>query len=300
MKEFGKVGVLMGGQSAEREISLMSGEGVLRALKSRGVDAHKVDVENDIVEVLQQEKFDRVFNILHGPMGEDGTVQGLLEFLNIPYTGAGVLGSAIAMDKARCKLIWQAMGLPTPKFVVLDLANDIEAQIKHLKLPLAIKPVFEGSSVGATKLTDLNNLQEAIESAELYGDILVEEWIEGPEFTIGIVGDTILPSIKIAVPLGFYDYDQKYFVDTTVYSCPSGLSEKEEMQMGLLAKNAYDAVACEGWGRIDIMQDKLGQFYLLENNTTPGMTSSSLVPKAAKVIGWSYEDLVIEVLKQTL
>jgi D-alanine-D-alanine ligase len=300
VKKFGKVGVLMGGLSAEREISLMSGQGVLNALLAQGVDAYGVDVGADIVAVLEKANFDRVFNVLHGPVGEDGTIQGVLEILGIPYTGSGVLGSAIAMDKARTKYIWAGIGLPTPSFVVLDLAQDWISQVAHLTLPFAVKPVIEGSSIGINCVDTLSDLVQAVEEARPYGQVMVENWIKGSEYTVGIVEGQQLPSVRIEVADGFYDYQQKYFVDTTQYTCPSELSDSDEANIQHLARRAFDSLGCQGWGRVDLMRDTGGAFHLLEVNTNTGMASTSLVPKAAKVIGWSYEDLVIAILKQTL
>ena len=300
MSHFGKVGVLMGGNSAEREVSLSSGTGVLQALRAKGVDAHPVDVGDDIVAVLQAGHFDRVFNMLHGRGGEDGTIQGLLEYLNIPYTKPGVLGSAVAMNKGMCKYVWQGAGLPTAPFVLLDLTQPLAPQVSGLKLPLAVKPVFEGSSIGTTKVTALDQLSAAVKAAQLFGDVMVEEWIEGSEYTVGIVGEVVLPSVEICVGEGFYDYHQKYEVNSVHYHCPSRLSPEAESAIQQLAKRANALLECAGWSRVDLMRDQSGAFYLLEINTTTGMTPTSLVPKAAKVIGWSYEDLVIKVLEQTL
>jgi len=298
-KVYGKVALLYGGQTAEREVSLSSGGCILEALRALNIDVHPIDVDKNIISVLQRGKFDRVFNILHGPMGEDGTIQGLLEFMNIPYTGSGVLGSAIAMDKFRTKQIWQASGLPTAAFVRCT-SDDVSA-LAHLKLPLAIKPIFDGSSVGITKLTRLEDFPEAYRLAAQYGEVMAEEWIEGKEFSIGIVGERALSPILIAPKNKFYDYEAKYSdASGTMYLCPAGLSPSDETELKALSLQGFKACACEGWGRMDAMQDHNGQFYLLEMNTTPGMTPTSLLPKMAKVDGWGFEELVERVLAQTL
>lgn len=297
---FGKVAVLMGGQSAEREVSLNSGNGVFNALRSRGINAFKVDVGDDIVEQLQNGRFDRAFNVLHGPVGEDGTINGLLDCLKIPCTGSGVLGAAIAMDKVRSKQIWQAAGLPTPDFMVLD--DDLLPEIvaDNLGFPLAIKPIYQGSSVGVSKVYDINEIIPAFEEARQYGEVMAEQWVEGKELTVGIVGEYTLPSIHIDTSREFYDYDAKYIPGNTEYHCPSGLDDAKESELRSLAFNAYKALGCKGWGRVDFMQDTEGFFYLIDTNTTPGMTATSLLPKAAKQLGWSYDELVIQILEQTL
>lgn len=297
---FGKVAVLMGGNSAEREISLKSGHCVLKALLARGVNAVKVDVGDDLIDVLQKGHFDRVFNVLHGPMGEDGVVNGLLEFLNLPYTGSGVLGAAIAMDKIRTKQIWQAVGLPTPDFMILEDDFIPDEVIENLGFPLAVKPAYEGSSLACTKVYEASQLFPAYEKAAQYGVVMVEQWVEGGEFSVGIVGEHVLPSVCIETPREFYDYDAKYVVDTTEYHCPSNLSDAKEAELRVLAYNAHQSLGCSGWNRVDAMQDLDGSFYLIEANACPGMTETSLVPKMAKQYGWTYEDLVIRVLEQTL
>ena len=299
---FGKVGVLMGGSSAEREISLSSGAGVLKALRSQGVDAHPVDVGEDIIEVLIREKFDRVFNVLHGPEGEDGTIDGLLHFLKIPVTGSGVLGSALAMDKVKTKQIWQSLALPTPKFLLLDLELlKLEENLaKHIGFPMAIKPVYEGSSVGVHKVKKLSEILPAIEDAKKYGPVMAEQWIEGQEYSVPIVGEEALASICIRPEKEFYDYEAKYILKTTQYDCPSGLSEADEKSLGELALKAFKALGCKGWGRVDFMRDQSGMFFLMEVNTTPGMTPTSLLPKGAKQRGWSYDAVVLKILSQTL
>jgi len=294
--------VLFGGLSAEREVSLHSGEQVLEALLEAGVDAHPVDVGHDIVEVLQESKFDRVFNVLHGRGGENGTMQALLEFLNIPYCSSGVTASALAMDKVRTKWIWMANGLPTPKFVFLRSEDDLRDVEKELLLPIAIKPVHEGSSCGVVKVHDYTELKAAYAEATKYHDhVMAEEWVEGGEYTIAIVADEIFPSVKITTPKHeFYDYKSKYIDHSTVYECPSDLTPDEETRLQSLSKHAYDLIGCRGWGRVDVMQSQDGNFSLLEVNTIPGMTETSLVPKAAKVKGLSFPELTVKILETSL
>ena len=300
MKRFGKVGVLMGGFSAEREISLMSGKGVHEALLSLGVDAHAVDVKENLLDVLKKEKFDRVFNILHGTFGEDGRVQALLEFLKIPYTGSGVLASAVAMDKVLSKHIFRDCGISTPDFVVLDISKPIFAQIQALGLPLAIKPVSEGSTIGVSRVANYEELDAAIQEALPYGPMMAEPWITGEEFTVGIIGHEILPSIRIQVAEGFYDYQNKYFSKTNRYHCPSGLNQRSEAEIGQLAFRVFQALKARHWGRVDLIRDGKGKFYVLELNTNPGMTPNSLIPKASSMMGWTYPETVLKVLEQTL
>jgi D-alanine-D-alanine ligase len=300
MKRFGKVGVLMGGFSAEREISLMSGKGVLEALLSLGVDAHGVEVGDDFLQVLKKEKFDRVFNVLHGAFGEDGKVQSILEFLKIPYTGSGVLASAVSMDKVISKQVFQSMDISTPNFVVLDLSKPLFAQLQPLGLPIAIKPISEGSTIGVSRVSNYEELGAAIQKAIPYGPMMAEEWVTGEEFTVGIIGHEILPSIRIQVAEGFYDYQQKYFSKTNRYHCPSGLNQKSEAEIGQLAFRVFQALKARHWGRVDILRNGNGKFYVLELNTAPGMTSTSLIPKASAQMGWSYPETVLKILEQTL
>ncbi len=300
MKKFGKVGVLMGGFSAEKEISLMSGKGVHEALISLGVDAHAVEVKEDLLEVLKREKFDRVFNILHGAFGEDGNVQAILDFLKIPYTGSGVLSSAIAMDKVVSKSIFRDYGIATPLFVVLDLSKPLFAQVQSLGLPIAIKPISGGSTLGVSRVSHYDELDAAIQKALPYGPMMAEQWITGEEFTVGIIGHEILPSIRIQVTEGFYDYQKKYFSKTNRYHCPSGLNQKSEAEIAQLSFRVFQALKTRHWGRIDLLRDGEGKFYVLELNTNPGMTSNSLIPKAAAVMGWSYPETVLKILEQTL
>jgi len=296
----GKVAVLMGGKSAEREISLMSGNGVLKALRSKGVDAYAFDPAQRDVFDLKREGFARCFIALHGRGGEDGTIQGALEVLGIPYTGSGVMGSAIGMDKWRTKMVWIANKLPTPRFRILDEKTNWQSVARELKLPLIVKPANEGSTLGLTKVTSAKQLPEAYElAAKKYRDIaLAEQFIDGPEYTASVLGDEALPLIHIEAPKGNYDYQNKYFSDDTKYHCPSGLPAKKEAELKALTLQAFRAVGCRGWGRVDIMLDKKKKKpWLLEVNTSPGMTGHSLVPMAAKAVGISYEDLCVRILE---
>ena len=296
---FGKVAVLLGGQSAEREISLMSGNGVLKALRSKGVDAHAFDpAERDLFD-LKREGFARCFIALHGRGGEDGTVQGALEVLGLPYTGSGVLGSAIGLDKWRCKMIWLAGGLPTPRYRILSAGDAWDEVARDLGLPLIVKPAREGSTLGLTKVMAATQLSAAYDlAATKYRDLaLAEQFIEGPEYTASIVGDAALPLIRIQAPQGNYDYQNKYFTDDTKYICPCGLDAAKEEALKALALKAFMLTGCSGWGRIDLMLDAKGNPWLLEVNTSPGMTGHSLVPMAARAVGVSYEDLCVKILE---
>ncbi|MBI1942565.1 MAG: D-alanine--D-alanine ligase [Betaproteobacteria bacterium] len=295
---FGKVAVLMGGKSAEREISIMSGTGVLKALCSKGVDAHAFDpAERDLAE-LKREGYARCFMALHGRGGEDGTLQGALEVLGIPYTGSGVLGSALAMDKARTKLVWRASGLPTPSYEPIDAASDFAGVAARLGLPLIVKPVQEGSSIGITKVAAVGGMDEAYTLAVNYApDVIAEKFIDGPEYTASILDDEPLPLIRIEAPEGRYDYQNKYFTDVTKYLCPCGLPAPKEAAIKALALDAFKVVGCSGWGRIDLMLDARSDPWLLEVNTAPGMTGHSLVPMAARAVGISYEELCVKILQ---
>ncbi len=300
--EFGRVAVLMGGTSAEREVSLVSGAAVLAGLQSSDIDAVQVDGIPALLEGLLAKRFDRVFNILHGNKGggEDGVLQGLLESFGIPYTGSGVLGSALAMDKIRTKQVWLSEGLPTPRYVRLQKGDDVIAAARSLGLPVIIKPSCEGSSVGVSRVLKEEELQQAVELAARYaGEMLMEQLIQGQEFSVPVLGEQVLPSIRI-VPAGeYYDYHAKYVADDTAYVCP-GLDGEAEAQMQALVLKAFKAVACSGWGRVDVMRDHQGNNYLLEVNTAPGMTSHSLVPKAAQQLGISFEQLVWRILEDTM
>lgn len=301
VERFGKVAVLFGGTSAEREVSLKSGQAVLDALLGAGVDAHAFDPANVELTELVAAKFQRVLIMLHGRGGEDGTLQGALQQLGIPYTGSGVLGSALCMDKVRSKWIWQALGLPTAEYQVVDkssfnadLCGDILPRLGGI---LMVKPANEGSSIGMAKVSTAAELQEAVTQAFQFDhQVLLERFITGQEFTVSLLGDKTLPSIRMQTPRTFYDYEAKYQSDTTQYFCPSGLDGQRETQLGELARQAFAALDGSGWGRVDFMQDKDGQFYLLEANTVPGMTQKSLVPMAAKQAGMSFTELALEVL----
>ncbi|SME93246.1 D-alanine--D-alanine ligase [Pseudogulbenkiania subflava] len=297
MKQYGKVAVMMGGTSAEREVSLMSGGGVLKALQSQGVDAHAFDPAEKPLAALKDEGFERVFIALHGPFGEDGTLQGALETMGMPYTGCGVMASAIGMDKWRTKLLWQGAGLPIPAFVLLADDSDFAAVEAQLGLPLFVKPATEGSSIGVTKVKQPGELRAAYEEARRYDKLVIAEaFVGGGEYTCAIIGDKALPTIKIEPATEFYDYQAKYFRDDTVYRCPSGLSAEVEQRARELALTAFKVLGGRGWGRVDFLMDEAGGIYLLEVNTSPGMTSHSLVPMAARVEGLSYEELCLAIL----
>lgn len=299
--EFGRVAVLMGGSSSEREVSLDSGANVLAALQARGVDAHAVDGIPALVAELQAKRFDRVFNILHGNRGggEDGVLQGLLEAMGVACTGSGVLGTALAMDKIRSKQVWIALGLHTPGYVQLHPGSDVKAAANRLGLPVILKPACEGSSVGVSRVFSEKDLDAAVALARRYpGDLLMEQLIVGDELTVAILGDRALPSIRI-VPAGeYYDYHAKYVAEDTVYVCP-GLEGQAEEQIRRLALDAHRALGCSGWSRVDVMRDRAGRFFLLEVNTAPGMTSHSLVPKAAAEIGIDFETLCWLILESS-
>ena len=300
---FGRVAVLMGGTSSEREVSLDSGRNVLEALRARGVDAHAVDGIPALAVALMQRQFDRVFNILHGNNGggEDGVLQGLLEALGVPYTGSGVLGSALSMDKIRTKQVWLSLGLPTPRYARLSKGDDVHAAARAIGLPVIVKPACEGSSVGVSRVFTDADLDDAVALAEKYpGELLVEQMIVGDELTVGILGDIALPSIRI-VPKGqWYDYHAKYVAEDTQYLCP-GLEGADEDEIRRIALAAFVAAGCGGWGRVDVMRDRSsGQFHLLEVNTAPGMTSHSLVPKAARQMGVGFEELCWRILEMTV
>lgn len=293
--DFGKVAVLFGGTSAEREISLKSGSRVLAVLKSQGVDAYAFDPAERKLDELAG--FDRAFIALHGRHGEDGTIQGALELMRIPYTGSGVMASAVGMDKWRTKLLWRSVGLRIPEFVMLDANSDFSAVEEQLGLPLFVKPACEGSSIGVTKVRQPGELRAAyLEAAKHDSLVIAEKGVLGGEYTASILGDEALPIIKIEPATDFYDYEAKYFRDDTAYRCPCGLPEARELEIRAQALEAFRVLGCRGWGRVDFLMDEEGNAYMLEVNTSPGMTDHSLVPMAARVAGISYDQLVLRVL----
>ncbi len=301
MDDFGKVAVLMGGWSAEREVSLNSGRAVLAALQKQGVDAHGIDVNRNIHEQLASSKFDRVFNILHGRGGEDGVIQGVLDVLQLPYTGSGVLGSALSMDKLLTKQLWHGVGLPTPEYRILETAADCQEAVESLGLPLMIKPVLEGSSIGISKVTEADDMLAAWTRAnDCVGHVIAEKFVTGQEYTAAILGERVLPMIRLETPRDFYDYKAKYDDSGTQYHCPCGLSDEQEHELGELVLKAFKTTHAKGWGRVDFMLDEFEQPWLIEVNTVPGMTDHSLVPMAAKQAGIDFEALVIEILRGTL
>ena len=297
--KFGKVAVMLGGKSAEREISLMSGHAVLAALREKGVDAHAFDpAEHDLAH-LKTEGFERVFLILHGRGGEDGTMQGLLELFDLPYTGSGVMASALGMDKWRTKLIWQATGIPTAPFAMLDENTDFDRVVEELGLPLFVKPASEGSSIGVTKVKQAGELAEAYRAAAKYDKlVMAERFVAGREVQFPVLGDRVLPSIRVETPCEFYDYQAKYFRDDTVYHCP-GLPADQEAKLAEIVLRAFRVLGCGGWGRVDVILADDGTPYFLEVNTAPGMTSHSLVPMAARAAGMSFDELCLRILELT-
>jgi D-alanine-D-alanine ligase len=299
--EFGRVALLLGGSSTEREISLLSGNAVLAALKRRGIDAHPFDPAERPLADLQRERYARAWIALHGPGGEDGTLQGALEFLGIPYTGSGVMGSAIGMDKLRTKRLAQSIAVPTADFVVLRTVADIELAAEKLGLPMIVKPATQGSSVGMSRVTERSGLAAAFEAATRVDNVaFAEPWITGGEYTVALLQGQALPSIRIETPREFYDYEAKYLRNDTQYHCPSGLSAQAEGHLASLARAAFDACGAEGWGRVDFMMDKTGRPLLLEINTIPGMTDHSLVPMAARAAGMDFDELAWRVLETSL
>lgn len=300
-KSFGRVAVLFGGKSSEREVSLKSGRAVLDALQSAGVDAFGIDVGDDFLQRLVSERIDRAFIVLHGRGGEDGTMQGLLECLEIPYTGSGVLASALAMDKLRTKQVWQSLGLPTPRHAVPGSESDCISAATELGFPLIVKPAHEGSSIGMAKVTSVEELLDAWKAASTYdSQVLVEQWIQGPEFTVACLRDQILPAIGLGTPHSFYDYDAKYLASDTQYRIPCGLDAAKEQELQQLTARACEAIGISGWGRTDVMQDAEGNFWLLEVNTVPGMTDHSLVPMAARAAGLDFQQLVLAILADSV
>lgn len=296
-RDFGKVAVLMGGPSSERKVSLMSGTGVVKALKERGVDAHAFDpAERDLFD-LKREGFGRVFIALHGRFGEDGTVQGALEVMKLPYTGSGVMASALAMDKWRTKMIWQSAGIPTPRYRILNGGSDWHAVAQDLGLPLIVKPGREGSTIGLTKVTSTVQLGAAYELAAKHDPLVIaEEFVEGKELTVSVLGERALPIVRIEAPQGNYDYENKYFTDDTKYHCPAGIDAAIETRIQADTMKAFRLLGCRGWGRADVMLRADGSYSFLEINTAPGMTGHSLVPIAARADGIEYPDLCVEIL----
>lgn len=300
-KAFGRVAVLYGGKSAEREVSLKSGAAVIDALTTAGVDVVAIDVGDDLLDRLQHEKIDRAFIILHGRGGEDGSMQGLLECLGIPYTGSGILASALAMDKLRTKQVWQSLGIPTPRHAVLASESDCLQASTELGFPLIVKPAHEGSSIGMAKVNSAQELVAAWQDAARYdSQVLVEQWIHGPEFTVAVLRGQVLPPIALGTPHVFYDYDAKYIANDTQYRIPCGLDSVKEQELIDLTARACDAIGIEGWGRLDVMQDEQGRFWLLEVNTAPGMTDHSLVPMAARAAGLDFQQLVLAILAESV
>lgn len=296
----GKVAVLLGGRSAEREVSLQSGHAVLAALRSRDVDAHAFDPAEQSLEALKQQHFDKAFIALHGRFGEDGTIQGVLEWLGLPYTGSGVMASALAMDKWRTKLVWQAAGIQSPRYAMLDANSDFDAVAQLLGLPLIVKPAREGSTIGLTKVLRKEDVAAAYRLAAQHDAlVLAEEFIAGQELTVAILGEQSLPVVRIEVAGDLYDYHAKYISNDTKYFCPSGLPVGLESEIQAQALRAYQILGCQGWGRVDLILTPDNRFYFLEANTSPGMTSHSLVPMAARTAGISFEDLVLRILEST-
>jgi len=302
VENFGRVAVLMGGWSAERPISLQSGQAVLDALLRKGVNAFGIDVTKEtVLKDLMSEKINRVFIALHGKGGEDGVIQSILEVLHLPYTGSGVLASALAMDKLRSKELLQGSGLPTPAYMRLEETTDMNYVGATLGFPIMVKPTLEGSSIGMSKVAEESGLNKAWQVAAKFGDsVLAEQWVHGKEYTVAILGQTALPVIRLETKRDFYDYAAKYDDNDTQYHCPCGLNEEEEAQLQRFALSAFDAVGAKGWGRVDIMSDEEGKPSVIEINTVPGMTSHSLVPMAAKAKGFSFTELVFNILSQTL
>jgi len=299
--KFGKVGVLYGGVSSERDISLMTGTAVHKALCGLGIESIAIDVQQNLIQVLSQHQLDLAFIALHGPGGEDGTIQGALQYLGIPYTGSGVMASALAMDKLRCKQLWKGIGLPTADFVSLSENSDWQAIIDELGGSVVVKPASEGSSMGMSLVETPQQLCTAWQLASKYDtQVIAESRLQGEEYTLSVLGDCALPSIRIQAQSTFYDYEAKYISDKTQYFCPSGLSDKREAELRQLSLHAFQSIGCSGWGRVDLMTDANGNFHLLEVNTVPGLTSHSLVPMAAKAAGMEFEELVYRILQEAL
>jgi len=301
-RQFGRVGLLVGGASAEREVSLDGGRAVMAALRRRGVDCEVFDGSAALFSKIGRGRIDRVFNLMHGPGGEDGAIQGALRLMNVPVTGSGLLGSALSMDKVRSKWVWERLGIDTPPFSLLRPADEVTDElVERWGLPLFVKPAGLGSSIGITRLEQPSGLAAAVELARSYSDeVTIEPEIRGEEYFAGIVGDVILPLIKITTPRSFYDYTAKYESDETRYFCPCGLSEEAEAMARSLALEAFTALDCSGWGRVDFILDESGTPFFLEVNTTPGMTGHSLVPQAAAQIGIDFDELVWRILETSL
>lgn len=299
---FGRVAVLMGGTSCEREVSLMSGQNVLEALQRKGVDAYPIDLGQNIIEQLQINRPDRVFIALHGPNGEDGIIQSVLEVLDIPYCSSGVIASTLTMDKYKSKLFWKSLELPILPLMILNEKDDFAKIVKQFDFPLCVKPTDSGSSLGISKITSVAQLPKAYKLAKQYGSqVMVEPWIEGREFDVCILGSKALPIVEIVPPKGsFYDYEAKYFSDKTKYICPCNLSAEEQKQLQIMALKAFQSSDCRYWSRVEFMQDKNGKFWLLEINTIPGLTLHSIVPLAAKQAGINFDDLIYKILGFTL
>ncbi len=301
MSRFGKVAVLLGGSSGERSVSLKSGEEIYQAMLRSGIDAVKIDPIENVAKQLQEHNIERAFIALHGPGGEDGTIQGMLEFLNIPYTGSGVKASALCMDKWRTKLIWSALTLPTPSYKQVSSVGELNEFAEKHGLPMMVKPALEGSSLGISKVSNLHDVEKAFEfAANTKSPVMVEQFIQGKEFTVAILNDTALPVIQLKTDNEFYDFNAKYVSNDTQYLVPCGLSQEKESELQALALQAYQSLDCRGWGRVDAMQDENGKFWLIEVNTVPGMTDHSLVPMAAKAKNMTFDDLIIAILDQTL
>ncbi|WP_020158189.1 MULTISPECIES: D-alanine--D-alanine ligase [Methylobacter] len=300
-QEFGRVAVLMGGSAAEREVSLKSGAAVYEALKRKGVDAVAIDVTGSPIEALGGRKIDRVFNIIHGRGGEDGVLQAVLEVMGIPYTGSGVMASALSMDKLRTKLCWQGYGLATPEWFLLKDENDLDNCAAKLGFPVIVKPAQEGSSIGMSKAANPDELRRALKTAaDFRCDVYAESWVTGREYTVGVLNGEALPVIRLETPHVFYDYEAKYQATTTQYHCPCGLNEAEELQLRNLAVKASEVLGVKGWARLDVFVDDNGQYQLIEINTVPGMTDHSLVPMAAKQAGIDFDELVWRILETSI
>jgi D-alanine-D-alanine ligase len=299
--QFGRVALLYGGWSAEREISLKSGQAVLESLQKQGVDVEALDVDRDVISQLQTGMYDRAFIILHGRGGEDGVIQGALEVIDLPYTGSGVMASALCMDKLMTKRIWRGVGLPTPEHRLIEKDTDIDQVITELGLPLIVKPAREGSSIGMSKVDTAEQLPAAVTDAAAYdASVFVEQWVVGDEYTVSILNGRALPAIRLRTPKAFYNYEAKYQSNDTEYLCPCGLPADQEQEIQAVALKAFDASGATGWGRVDLMLDKKGQSWLIEINTVPGMTDHSLVPMAAREAGIDFDALALEILATSL